>query len=102
MIVKIEKSNVKNKRYKVTMDNGKSYNFGLEGGTTYIDHKDKAKRDAYRKRHYANETEKKLIDNLVPSPALFSYYLLWGTYDDLNKNINYLNNLWKNKHKNNI
>jgi hypothetical protein len=34
---------------------------------------------------------------LVPSPALFSLYLLWGKYTDLNDNINHLNNLWEIK-----
>jgi hypothetical protein len=43
------------------------------------------KRDAYWDRHYANATEKKLIDNLVPLPALFSAYLLWEKYFNFKK-----------------
>lgn len=98
MIIKIEKSNVKHKRFKVTMDNGKTYNFGLDTGSTYIDHKDKTKRENYRKRHLANATEKKLIENLIPSASLFSMILLWGPHTNLEDNIKYLNNLWKNKY----
>jgi hypothetical protein len=97
MIIKISDSPLKNKRFRVLMDNGKKYDFGLKGGSTYIDHTDIATREAYRKRHLGNATEKRLIENLVPSPALFSYWLLWGKYTDLGKNIQYLNNLWKQK-----
>ena len=99
MIVEIEKSKKKNKRFRVILDNGKSYDFGLDTGKTYIDHHDENKRLNYRKRHLGNETEHELINNLIPSPALFSYYLLWGEYDDIMKNIINLNNLWSLKKK---
>lgn len=98
MIVKIETSPVKNKRYRITMDDGRKFDFGWKGGATYLDNKDKNKREAYIARHIANDTEKKLIDNLVPSPALFSAYVLWS-YRDPSKitkedNIKILNRLW--------
>lgn len=99
MIVDIKPSPVKYKRFRVFMDSGKTFDFGLKGGSTYIDHKDKTKRLNYIKRHYANSIERKLIDNLVPSPSLFSMFLLWGKYTNLYDNINYLNNLWAKKHK---
>lgn len=92
MIVHIEKSPVKNKRYRVTLDNGKKYNFGLLGAETYIDHHDKIKRQNYWARHYANPAEKELIDNFTPSPAIYSAYLLWGKHKTLEKNIAELNN----------
>jgi hypothetical protein len=56
-------------------------------------------RDNYRKRHLANPTEKILNDNLVASPSLMAMALLWGKYDNIKDNINYLNNLWEKKHK---
>jgi hypothetical protein len=99
MIIKISSSPLKTKRYRVYMDTGKHYDFGLKGGYTYIDGRTKNERINYRARHMANDTEYKLIDNLVPSPALFSYYLLWGPYDNLDKNIDHLNSLWKSNHK---
>ena len=83
----------KNKRYRVYMNDGVYYDFGLEGGKTYLDHKDKRKRDNYRKRHYAQE--KNLIDNLTPSPSLFSYYILWGNSSDITENIRELNKMFK-------
>lgn len=94
MIVKIDESPLKNKRYRVTLDNGKTYDFGLKGGQTYIDHNNKDKRENYRKRHLGNQTERNLIENLVPSPALFSYALLWGQYTSLQENIAHLNTAW--------
>ena len=98
MIINIEPSKVKHKRYCITMDTGKKYNFGLDTGSTYIDHHDPKLRGAYRARHLGNATEHKLISNLVPSPSLFSYYVLWGPYVTIPDNIRYLNNLWKRKH----
>lgn len=98
MIVSIGPSPVKHKRFRVIMDSGKHYDFGLDTGSTYIDHGDITKRAAYRARHLANATEYILITNRVPSPALFSYQLLWGDSTDINKNIATLNRYWKAKH----
>jgi hypothetical protein len=44
----------------------------------------------YWLRHYANKKEKELIDNFIPSPALFSAYLLWYS-PNLRDNIEWLN-----------
>jgi hypothetical protein len=98
MIVDIKASPVKHKRFRVLMDNGKYYDFGLDGGSTYLDHHDKVKRLNYWKRHYGNDKEKQLIDNLVPSASLFSAILLWGPTTNLKENIEYLNGLWAKKH----
>ena len=107
MIISITSSPRKTKRFRVTMDDGRVFDFGYDKGTTYIDHGDENKRLAYWKRHYANPTEKRLIDNLVPSPALFSAYLLWGRHPldgvqetrstSLEKNIRLLNEAWWQK-----
>jgi len=94
MIVKIESSPRQHKRFRITMDNGKVFDFGLKGGSTYIDHHDKAKREAYRKRHLGNATEKKLITNLIPSASLFAYRILWGDSINIQKNIDDLNKEW--------
>lgn len=95
MIIKIFRSPKKNKRFRIYMDNGKHYDFGYKFGETYIDHKDKKKRENYLKRHLANKTEKTLIENNIPSPALFSAKLLWGNSTDLLENIYDLNSQWK-------
>ena len=90
-IVKIENSPRKNKRFRVYLENDEHYDFGLDNGKTYVDHKEKIKRENYRKRHMANNTEKYLIQNFIPSPALFSYYILWGDSTSVNENIEKLN-----------
>jgi hypothetical protein len=77
----IEKSNKKDKRYVVTFMDGKKVHFGLKNGSTYIDHKDKAKRDAYIARHQVRED----FNNPYSAGAL-SRWLLWGDYTSLEKN----------------
>lgn len=98
MIVRIMKSPVKTKRFRVVMDNGKKYDFGYDGAYTWLDGADESIREAYRKRHYANATEKRLIDSLTPSASLFSMKLIWGESRDIKENIKTLNALWKAKH----
>lgn len=100
MIETFGNSNFKNKRFRVILNDGKSINFGYELGQTYLDHNDKKLRKNYWARHYANETERTLIRNLVPSPALLSAVLLWGPSINVYDNIEYLNNLWDLKHQN--
>jgi hypothetical protein len=62
----VEPSPVRNKRFRavVVSDDGvvTRVDFGQRHGETFIDHKDLKKKQAYWKRHYANETERKLID----------------------------------------
>lgn len=96
MIVKIEPSPRKYKRYRVILDDNTHFDFGLKTGSTFIDHKDEVKRNNYLKRHMGNPTEKHLIDNLIPSPSLFSAYLLWNT-SDIDNNIKILNQLFQHQ-----
>lgn len=91
-IVSLEKSTNKNKKYKVEMDDGSIYHFGLKNSKTYIEGASKKTRDAFLARHLNNPLEKDLIDNMTPSPALFSVYLLWAT-PSLENNIKILNKL---------
>jgi hypothetical protein len=90
-IVNIIESPRKAKRFRALLSDGKKIDFGLDTGSTYIDHKDKKKRLNWWNRHYGNAREKELIDNLTMSPALLSAYILWGDSTDLNDNIVYLN-----------
>lgn len=90
-IVKISKSPRKNKRLRVYLDDNRYFDFGLDTGETFIDHKNEKKRDAYRKRHIGNDIERYLIETLTPSPALYSWFLLWGDSSDLMTNIETLN-----------
>jgi hypothetical protein len=92
-IINIIKSKRKNKRYSAILSDNRIIHFGDKNGSTYLDHNDKKMRDNYIKRHYANQKEKYLIDNLIISPSLLSMYILWGKYTDIYKNMIYLNNL---------
>jgi len=89
-IVELVASKKPNKRFHIVVeDDGveKSFDFGAKAGSTYIDHHDDKKRSAYLARHRANRTERERIDNLIPSNALFSARLLWGSHTDLLDNI---------------
>ena len=97
MILLTTNSPKKNKKYRAYINDGQYYDFGLNGSSTYLDHKDTDKRDSYRKRHLGNKMENHLIKNLIMSPSLLSYYLLWGPSDNINDNIKYLNDLLKSK-----
>lgn len=92
-VEKVIRSPNKTKRFQVIMTDGSKYNFGAVNGSTYIDHGRKDLRENYRKRHLGNKTEEYRISNIIPSPALFSYYLLWGLHTSLDANIKHLNRL---------
>lgn len=82
--MKIKDSTRKNKRFVAIFDNGKNIHFGLKGGSTYIDNKDKTKRKNYIARHSVNE--KKFYKDPY-RPATLSRFILWGESDNLNKSI---------------
>ena len=101
-IVELLPSQLETKRFKIVLkvgDNFYTYNFGAKEGNTFIDHGDDKKRENYRKRHYANKTEKYRIDNLIPSPSLFSWKLLWGDRHDLLDNLVELQREFNAKYK---
>ena len=76
----IENSDRTNKRFMITLTNGKVIHFGLwpyNGRGAFIDHKDEKLLNAWRARH-----SKILIDDepayLNPySPEYYSWHLLW-------------------------
>tara|TARA_R110000868_G_scaffold186825_3_gene429306 strand:+ start:3441 stop:3713 length:273 start_codon:yes stop_codon:yes gene_type:complete len=81
--MKIEKSTRKGKRFMATYANGKVVHFGQEGGQTYIDHGDKAKREAYLARHKKRENW-----NDPYTPGSLSRWLLWGDSTSMEANHN--------------
>lgn len=97
-ILHIADSPLKTKRFRVFLDNEKHYDFGVKDKhETYIDHKDKERRERYRIRHLNNKNEHPFISNIIPSASLFSFYILWGDTTSIEKNINKLNKKLKNK-----
>lgn len=93
-ILKIEVSKKKDKKFRVLLDNGESYHFGLLGSKTYLDHMDKDKRTNYWKRHFANPNEKELLTWAIPSSSTFSAYLLWNK-KTLSESIKDLHKIWE-------
>jgi hypothetical protein len=74
---KFHVSMVKNKRFYVVY-NGKKINFGSETSETYLDHQDKAKRDAWRARHTKIQNKKgQFVYKLKTSASFWAYHLLW-------------------------
>lgn len=92
-IIKFEPSNRFNKRFMITLNNNKKINFGNKGSLTFIDHNNEKLKANYIKRHINNPYEKDLINNMIISPSLFSLFILWGKYNDINKNIDHFNNI---------
>lgn len=77
----IVNSKSKNKRFTAVFSDGSRIDFGLKGGSTYIDHGDNIKRINYIKRHKVNEDWTKI------NAGSLSRYVLWGDSKDINKNI---------------
>lgn len=85
--MEIKPSKAKNKRltaifYDDSDKKIKTTNFGLKGGSTYIDHKDKKLRSRYIARHRVNED----WSDYQSSGAL-AKHLLWGQSVALDDNI---------------
>jgi len=102
-MIKHGKSPLNNKRFRVWMKNGEHFDYGYkspEGKTakTFIDGATPQKRSAYIARHLGNRTERYRIEKLIPSPALFSFYLLWGSSQDFYENFDHLNEMFKKKY----
>lgn len=75
-LLKVERSSIKNKKYTATFDLGdktKKVHFGSKNSSTYIDHKDDKKKDAYIARHKVNENW-----NDPNSAGALSRYILWN------------------------
>ena len=78
--MEIYESKRKDKRLMAIIQ-GKKYHFGLKTGNTYIDHKDKKKRENYIKRHSIREDWSKI------NAGSLSRFLLWGHSTSLEANI---------------
>ena len=80
--VSLSPSDSDQKKYKIVFSNPKkTIHFGSKGSSTYLDHKDKDKRDAYIARHRVNEDWTKI------NAGSLSRYLLWGDSTSLSTNL---------------
>lgn len=89
--MEILNSNRKGKRFVAAFANGIKIHFGQAGGQTYIDHKDKKKRDAYLARHSMNRED---WGNPYSAGAL-SRWILWGPSESINNNIALFKQIFK-------
>jgi hypothetical protein len=103
MIEEVIPSPVQNKRFRATLvdETGRVHkiDFGQKGASTFIDHGDVRKKEAYWARHMGNKTERHFIENLIPSPSVLSAFLLWGPSQKMDDNIKLLNQLFEVKHR---
>ena len=77
------KSTRKGKRYMMRLaDPSKTIHFGLDTGSTYIDHEDATKRRNYLARHSKNNENWKELN-----AGSASAYILWGNSKDIVENI---------------
>ena len=85
-LLRVVKSMNPKKKYDAVFlkNNGKEkkVSFGAAGMSDYTIHKDKERRERYRKRH-----EKDLKTNDPTRAGYLSYYILWGDSTSLKKNI---------------
>ncbi len=83
-LLKVERSDNKNKKYVATFDLGnklKRIHFGHSDYEDYTIHHDKERRERYRARHYTGK-----IANPDTANSL-SYYILWGDNTSLQQNV---------------
>lgn len=71
-----------NKKYMVSY-NGKLIHFGAKGYLDYTQHKDYNRRELYRLRHHNDHI------NDPSKPGFYSWWLLWGPYTSIHRNLNY-------------
>lgn len=80
--MKLKDSSAKGKRLTAIFDNGRQVHFGLKGGSTYVDHKDPKKRDAYLARHRVREDF-----NDPYTAGSLSARILWGQHTTIRENL---------------
>lgn len=82
MLVRLEKANDGKYKWIAHFANGRKTRFGAVGYEDYTIHKDKERRDLYRKRH-----AKDLLTRDPYRAGFLSMYILWGDSTDINTNI---------------
>ena len=80
--ISLTKSPNPEKKYKIVFSEpSKTIHFGSKYSKTYLDHKDKNKREAYIARHKVNE------DWTEINAGSLSRFLLWGNSTSLKTNL---------------
>lgn len=89
LIINIEKSPIRNKKFRIYLLNGNKIDFGNDNCHYYIEHKNKKKREIFYK--LLNNETKNLLTTLIPSQLLYETFILNGYSKNIIKNINFFN-----------
>ena len=81
MLIELIPSWRKGKKWAAVFDNHPTVHFGAANYQDYTIHKDKARMERYQNRH----SNDRIHDPLTP--GALSWYILWGPYTSLKKNI---------------
>ena len=88
-IINIEKSPLRNKRYRVYLINGDHYDIGFKSCYYYIDNRDKNNRSFFYKM--MSDDAKNKLKKLIPSELLYETFILNGGTTNIIRNINFFN-----------
>lgn len=91
LIINIEKSPLRNKRYRIYLINGDHYDIGFNKCSYYIDNKDKVQREMFFQFLCLDKNTMKTIQQLKPSQVLYESFILNGPSKNLINNINFFN-----------
>jgi len=88
-LLRVEKSVLPAKKYTAFFDNGKKVHFGAVGYGDFIIYNRTEGRESankHRKAYLIRHGRDRGLDDPT-TPAALSYYVTWGPYTDLKKNI---------------
>jgi len=89
LIINIEDSPLRNRRFRIYLLNGNHYDVGFKKSKYYIDHHNQLKRELYY--GLFNDDAKKTIMTLKPSQLLYETFILNGYSKNIINNINFFN-----------
>jgi hypothetical protein len=88
-IINIEKSPLRNKRYRVYLINGDHYDIGFKSCYYFIDHHDKSLRNFFYQM--MSNAAKNKLKNVIPCELLYEAFILNGATKNIITNINFFN-----------
>lgn len=87
--MKLTRSPVSTKKWRAIFSDGRHTDFGDPSYQDYTQHRDEARREAYRKRH-----EKDLASGDPRSAGFLSYFILWGDRASVRANVKTYNRMF--------
>jgi len=93
IIEKIEHLSSRYLRFRVYLSTYEYYDIGTKNKKTYIDGASQEEKEKYWNKQLNKYAENLFLSSFTPSHVLFTCYLLWGKYRNINENKNWLNNI---------